>query len=78
MKTTNTFGVQFIIRTKKNDPLKALIYARITVNGKRLEVSLKRTIDPPTWHYPGECLRSTSVEAKQINKFIEETRLQIL
>jgi integrase len=77
MKTTNTFGVQFIIRTKKNDPLKALIYARITVNGKRLEVSLKRTIDPLTWHYPGECLRSTSVEAKQINKFIEETRYKL-
>jgi hypothetical protein len=46
MKTTNTFSVQFIIRTKKNDLKKALIYARISINGKRIEISLKRIIDP--------------------------------
>jgi hypothetical protein len=48
MKTTNTFGIQFIIRVQKNDDAKAIIYARITVNGKRLEISLKRIIDPDT------------------------------
>jgi len=77
MKTTNTFSVQFIIRIKKNEPTKALVYARITVNGKRLEVSLKRTIDPLTWHYASECVKSSSLEAKQINKFIEETRYKL-
>jgi Site-specific recombinase XerD len=77
MKTTNTFSVQFIIRIKKNDPLQALIYARIIINCKRLEVSLKRTIDPLEWHYPRECMKGNSIEAKQINKFIEETRYKL-
>jgi integrase/recombinase XerD len=77
MKTTSTFSVQFIIRIKKNDPLQALIYARITINCKRLEISLKRTIDPLGWHYPRECMKGNSIEAKQINKFIEETRYKL-
>lgn len=77
MKTTNTFSVQFIIRTKKNDLTKALIYARISVNGKRIEISLKRIIDPLTWHGAGECVKGTSIDVGQINKLIEETRYKI-
>ncbi len=77
MKTTNTFGVQFIIRTKKNDPTKALIYARISVNGKRIEISLKRTIDPVTWQRAGESVKGNSIDLGQINKLIEETRYKI-
>jgi len=77
MKTTNTFSVQFIIRTKKNDLTKALIYARISVNGKRIEISLKRIIDPLIWHGAGECVKGTSNDVGQINKLIEETRYKI-
>lgn len=77
MKTTSTFGVQFIIRPKKNEPGKALIYVRINVNSKRLEICLKRIIDATTWHYPGEYVKGTSIEVKQLNKFIEETRYSL-
>ncbi|MEJ7821161.1 MAG: site-specific integrase [Chitinophagaceae bacterium] len=77
MKTTNTFGVQFIIRIKKTDPTQALIYARITVNSKRLEISLKRIIDPLTWLYSAESVKGTSTEVRQLNKFIEETRYKL-
>ena len=77
MKTTSTFGIQFIIRPKKNEPEKAIIYVRINVNSKRLEISLKRTIDATLWYYPGECVKGTSIEVKQLNKFIEETRYNI-
>ena len=44
MKTTQTFSVQFIARTKKLLPEQALIYARITVCRKAVEISLKRNI----------------------------------
>ncbi len=77
MKTTNTFSIQFIIRTQKSDPAKALIYARISANAKRVEISLKRTIDPLTWHSSGEYVKGTSIEVKQLNKFIEETRYNL-
>ena len=77
MKTTNTFGVQFITRIKKNDLKKSQIYARITVNGKRLEIAQKRTIETNSWDSAAECVTGNAPEVKQINKFIEETRYKI-
>jgi integrase/recombinase XerD len=46
MESTNSFGVRFIIRQSKCKLSGALIYARITVNKQRIEISLERTIDP--------------------------------
>ena len=77
MKTTNTFGIQFIIRASKKDCSNALIYARITINGKRIEISLKRTINPLIWNHSAESIKGTSVETRQINKSIEDTRYQL-
>jgi len=77
MKTTNTFGIQFIIRANKKDRSDALIYARITINAKRLEISLKRTINPLSWTHSSESVKGTSVEVKQLNKIIEETRYKL-
>jgi hypothetical protein len=47
MRSSNTFGIQFVIRLskqQKNDP--ATVFARISVNGRRCEISLKRKVDP--------------------------------
>jgi integrase/recombinase XerD len=70
MKTTNTFSVQFVIRTKKNDPCSAIIYARIHANKKRLEISLKKRSDPVLWDAAAECVKGNKPEAKQLNKYI--------
>ena len=43
MKTIHTFGIRFILRTLKNNKESGLVYARITVNTKRIEISLKKT-----------------------------------
>ncbi len=45
MKTTHTFGIQFIIRTGKKDKEKGNVYARVTVETRRIEISLKKTIE---------------------------------
>ena len=42
MRTNNTFGVQFISRTNKAKNGLLPIYARISVDGRRVEISLKR------------------------------------
>ena len=68
MKTANTFGIQFVIRANKKDSTLSLIYARITVNGKRIEISLKRTIASTSWNHSKECVKGTSAEVKQLNK----------
>jgi hypothetical protein len=52
MKTVNnTFGVIFYLRKYKatNDG-KTSIYARITVNGSRIDLSVKRSIEPGNWN----------------------------
>ena len=46
MKTANTFGIQFVIRANTRDSSISLIYARITVNGIRIEISLKEQLIP--------------------------------
>jgi len=43
MRTSQTFSISFVIRKKKKQTEEALLYARITVNGKSLEISLKRS-----------------------------------
>jgi len=49
MRTTNTFGIQFIIRKNKAKEDLAPIYVRITVDARRVEISLKRWINPNEW-----------------------------
>lgn len=45
MKTTHSFGIDFIIRRCKENKKQALIYARITVDEERKEISLKERIN---------------------------------
>lgn len=49
MKAQNTFGISFLVRRSKPDNGKVLIYASIRVNGKRIEMSLKHSIDAKDW-----------------------------
>ena len=47
----NTFGVIFYLRRYRiNQDGTTPIYMRITVNGKRLDISVKRTIVDKNWH----------------------------
>jgi hypothetical protein len=41
MRNENTFGIHFILRMNKVKNGKAPLYARITVNSSRIEISLK-------------------------------------
>jgi integrase/recombinase XerD len=77
MKTTNTFSVQFVIRMKKNDSSNAIIYARINVNKKRLEISLKKEIQSLLWDNAAECLKGSKPEVKQLNKYISDVRFKL-
>lgn len=77
MRTSQTFSISFIIRKKKKQPELALLYARITVNGKSLEISLKRTIPLDKWNQSASKLNGTGPESRQINKKIDETKAQL-
>jgi integrase/recombinase XerD len=44
MKTSNSFSINFFLKKGKLDKGNAPIYVRITVNGKFVDISLKRRV----------------------------------
>ena len=71
MKTSHSFGIEFIVRKQKNENAQGLLYARITVDGKVTEASLKETIDFKVWDKRGESVIGKTIYAKTINEYIE-------
>jgi len=67
-----TFTVLLFLKTSKiNSKGKAPIYVRITINGKRSEMSIKQFIEPDRWNSTKQRLTGTSFRVKTINKSIE-------
>lgn len=72
MRSTNTFGVHFMIRRNKVKNNLAPIYARITVDARRIEISLKRKINPNEWDPVNGKAKGKSPEARMLNSFLDE------
>jgi len=78
MKNTNTFGIQFVIRIFKQGKSKqATVYARINVNGRRAEISLKQKVDPDAWDEVKGRAKGKSDEIIKLNNYIERIRTLI-
>jgi integrase len=78
MRTTNTFGIQFIIRKNKAKEELAPIYVRITVDARRVEISLKRWINPNDWDNVKGKAKGNKEEAKSLNHYLDEVRAQLV
>ncbi|MEM8937943.1 MAG: site-specific integrase [Bacteroidota bacterium] len=50
------------------------VYARITVNGKRAELSLGRRIDEQRWDSRAGKLRGTTLEVSKFNRFLDTVK----
>jgi hypothetical protein len=73
MKTSSTFSILFWadFSRAKND--QASLYARITVNGKRATISLKRKVLVPDWDVHKNRARGTSQKSRILNSYLDET-----
>jgi site-specific recombinase XerD len=71
---TATFGVHFVIRRNKIKDGHAPIFARITVNNQRCEVSIKRWIRVRDWDDEKGRVKSLTDEYKNLNSFLEQVR----
>lgn len=78
MRTTNTFGVQFITRTNKAKDGLLSIYARVTVDGRRVEISLKRWIKPGDWNGSKGMAKGSREEIKSLNHYLDEVQARIM
>lgn len=67
-----TFTLLFYLkRTKIDENGKAPIYCRITVDGERAEISIKRSIEPARWNPESNRVKGISEEVKSINSYID-------
>ena len=69
-----TLGIHFVLRTNKINNGLAPIYARITVNSKRCELSVKRNISTNAWNVGKGMAKPISPENKQLNSYLEQIR----
>jgi hypothetical protein len=73
-----TFNILFFIKkTKLLKDGKAPIYLRVTVNGKRSEIAIKRSISPNLWDTLKTKAKGNSKESLIINDYLNSVRGQI-
>ncbi|UCJ04879.1 phage integrase SAM-like domain-containing protein [Chitinophaga pendula] len=74
MRNTETYGLHFFLRTGRGKVGQAAIYAKITVNGKSSEVSLKKQISPADWIPKAGRAKPRTIALKQLNMWLDEQR----
>ena len=78
MQTSKTFSIHFWLKMTKRKGDLAPIYARITVNGKRSEISLKRTISVTHWDNKTKRVKPRIPGAKMLNSYLDDVYANLL
>jgi len=77
MSTSTTFSLLFRTREKRTQPTLSSIHARLTVSSQRIEFSFNRTVRTEIWDNVNRKAKGSSAEAKNLNLFLEEVRMNI-
>lgn len=77
MRTQSTFSVLFWIYSKRAKENQTTIYARISVNGRKVSISLKRKVDVELWDPKKQKLMGKSPYAKELNQFLVQERSKL-
>lgn len=72
--TSNTFGVVFYLRKYKAKNDQIPIYARITIDGKRVEIATKRSIQAIHWNGNKGMAKGNRPENRALNTYLEQIR----
>lgn len=78
MQTNSTFSVIFFTRKPKGLSNELSIYARVTVNGKRSEISLKRSILVSDWDVNKARCRGNTTKIRFLNAYLDEVYSKLL
>jgi site-specific recombinase XerD len=73
MKKQVSFSVLFWLNKSRAQNNEMPIYARVTVNGKRAEVSLQRKIKPALWDSKRSRAKGNNAHAITLNNFLAQT-----
>lgn len=77
MKTSHTFSILFWINSSRATKGKAELFARVTVNGKRANIGLKRKVPVDQWDVNAKKVIGSSLENKKINNHIGQVQSRI-
>jgi len=77
MKTSSTFSILIWINASRAKNNEADIFARITVNQKRANISLKRKINIDSWDKNKSRAKGNSQEARLLNQYIEQVKSEL-
>lgn len=77
MKSQHTFSVMFLARKGKSHANYSLIYARISVNGSRVEFSVKQKTLTDQWDKTRGYVKGHSQDAKRLNQYLSQIRAEI-
>ena len=78
MLSNSTLAVLIFTRDITYNPDKLTIYARITVDGRRAEISLKRYTSVNVWDVSKGRVIGTTQKARLLNSYLDEVYVQIL
>ncbi len=78
MKAQNTLGIKFIIRKNKMKDDKVPVYVSVTINGKRVELSLKQFIVLEDWNPRKEQGKGMNPEIIQLNRYLQQVKSRIV
>ncbi len=78
MPDFTTFSVLFFTRKLNRNKKELSIYARITVNGKCAEMSLKRKTSVNEWDSSKGRLKGTSPRIKKLNNYLDQVYSNLL
>ncbi len=77
MQTIHTFSVLFWLKLANKKDSKAPLYARVTVNGRRAEISLKRKVTISDWDASKNRLKGLGSEPKSMNNYLDGVRSKL-
>ncbi|WP_055445540.1 site-specific integrase [Lacinutrix himadriensis] len=77
MRTKHTFSTIFWLQTTRAINNEALLYIRITVDGKRVNLSLKKRVPLSLWDAKKKKAKGSSAQARQINLYMDEVSTQL-
>lgn len=71
------YSLIFYTKKTKGSPELSAIYARITVDGKRSELSTGKTIPTSIWNSAAGKILGNSMQAKTVNAMLNSIQLRV-
>lgn len=72
MRTNATFSILFWVYSQRTKNNQAPLYVRISVNRKKLNISLKRKVEVDRWDAAKQRVRGTGAKARDLNLFLDQ------